>query len=104
MVLCEYFHFFFSYNSCNEQFSYVIAYVAILIGVAFISSHVLKVKWVMISLLPKERYNSLIHYQMKLSSNCFRYFSTIFDALVFFSAYNVSYILYVTANMKRGLI
>ena len=35
---------------------WVIAYVAILTGVVFVSSHVLEVKWVMISLLPWARY------------------------------------------------
>ena len=56
---------------------WVIAYVAILTGVVFISSHVLEVKWVMIFLLLWARYNSLIHNHMKLSSDYSRYFPAI---------------------------
>ena len=47
----------------------VIAYVAILTGVVFISSHVLEIKWMMISLLSRSGYDSLIYNHMKLSSD-----------------------------------
>ena len=54
----------------------------------------LEVKWMMI-LLSRSGYNSLIYNNMKLSSDYSRNFSAIFDALMFFSAYNVSYIIYI---------
>ena len=68
-------------------------HLAILTGVVFISNHVLEVKWMMTSLLSRLGYNSLIYNNMKLSSDYSRNFSVIFYALVFFSAYNVSYII-----------
>ena len=71
-------------------------------GVVFISSHVLEVKWMMVSLLSRSGYNFYIYNYMKLSSDYSRYFSTIYmyDALVFFSANNASFILYTTIKIN----